>query len=122
LEESPPAGPAFPAVTLALSTGQSVVAINANGVTTLPSGALPVVVLRSSTGGVSLGCDPQEYVNAGVIGKLVVTLRGTCARVARAVYGQKAGAAAVAMINNAAGYPPFEGPITSNPDTGERYF
>ena len=22
------------------------------------------------------------------------------------------------MINNATGYPPFEGPITSNPDTG----
>ena len=111
----------FPAVTLALSTGKSVVAINANGVTTLPSGALPVVVLRNSTGGVSLGCDPQEYVTAGVTGKLVVTARGTCARVARAVFGQKAGAAAVAMINNAAGYPPFEGPITSNPDTGEQF-
>ena len=28
--------------------------------------------------------------------------------------------AAVAMINNAAGCPPFQGDITSNPDTGER--
>ncbi len=52
---------------------------------------------------------------------LVVTVRGTCARVARAVYGQKAGAAAVLMINNASGFPPFEGNITSNPDTGEQY-
>jgi len=39
--------------------------------------------------------------------------------VARAVFGQKHGAAAVAMINNAAGYPPFDGKITGNPDTGE---
>jgi hypothetical protein len=121
LEESPPAGLAFPAVTLALSTAKSVVAINANGVTTLPTGAIPVKVLRDSTGAVSLGCDPQEYVNAGVTGKLVVTARGVCARVARAIFGQEAGAAAVAMINNAPGYPPFEGPITSNPDTGQQF-
>ena len=97
------------------------VAINANGVTALPSGAIPVKVLRDSTGAVSLGCDPQEYLTAGVVGKLVVTARGVCARVARAIFGQKAGAAAVAMINNAAGYPPFEGPITSNSDTGEQF-
>ena len=68
--------------------------------------------------GVSLGCDPAEYTAAGVAGKLVVTVRGTCARVDRAIYGQQAGAAAVAMINSAAGYPPYEGPITANPDTG----
>ena len=37
-----------------------------------------------------------------------------------AIFGQQAGAAAVAMVNNAAGFPPFEGPILSNPDTGDR--
>ena len=58
---------------------------------------------------------------ANVAGKLVVTQRGTCARVARAVFAQKAGAAAAAMIDTSTGYPPFEGPITSNPDTGEQY-
>ncbi len=73
------------------------------------------------SGAVSLGCDPAEYVAANVTGKLVVTQRGTCARVARAVYGQKAGAAAVAMIDSSTAYPPFEGTITSNPDTGEVY-
>ena len=52
---------------------------------------------------------------------VVVTTRGTCARVARAVFGDEAGAAAVVMINNTAGYPPFEGQITSNPDTGEQH-
>jgi minor extracellular serine protease Vpr len=79
------------------------------------------VVLRAATGAVSLGCDPAEYTAAGVAGKLVVTQRGTCARVARAIYGQKAGAAAVALIDNTTGYPPIEGTITSNPDTGEQF-
>jgi subtilisin family serine protease len=93
--------------------------INANnGNWTSPTN-LDVVVLRTSTGAVSLGCDPNEYV--GVAGKLVVVQRGTCARVARAVFGQKAGAAAVAMINNTTALPPFEGEITGNPDTGEQY-
>jgi hypothetical protein len=46
-----------------------------------------------------------------VAGALVVTLRGTCARVDRATLGQAAGAAAVAMINTSPGYPPFEGAI-----------
>ena len=48
---------------------------------------------------------------------MVVVARGTCARVAKAIYGQQAGAAAVVMINNADALPPFEGPITANPDT-----
>ena len=47
-----------------------------------------------------------------------VVNRGLCARVAKAIFGQQAGAAAVLMVNNAAGLPPFEGPITSNPDDG----
>ena len=54
-------------------------------------------------------------------GKIVVTVRGTCARVARAIFGQEAGAAAVVMVNNAATLPPFEGPITNNPDTGQQF-
>jgi minor extracellular serine protease Vpr len=107
----------FPGATLALSTGVTITAINANGATFSNGTTLPVKVLRTASGGVSLGCDPAEYV--GATGKLVVTLRGTCARVARAIFGEKAGAAAVAMINTDAGYPPFEGQITSNPDTGE---
>jgi hypothetical protein len=80
-----------------------------------------VKVLRDATGGVSLGCDPAEYVNQGAAGKIVVVQRGVCARVARAIFGQKAGAKAVVMINNTTGLPPFEGEITSNPDTGEAY-
>lgn len=109
--------PSTPGAAISLSTGQAINAQDSNGAA-LPGGSLPIVVLRDATGNVSLGCDPQEYVRVNVTGKLVVTQRGTCARAARAIYGEQAGAAAVAMINSDAGYPPFEGPITSNPDTG----
>jgi minor extracellular serine protease Vpr len=108
----------FPGEDLVLSPSGNIVAQDSNGIAASNSTALGVVVLRTASGAVSLGCNPAEYAAAGVSGKLVVTKRGTCARVARAIFGQQAGAAAVAMINNAAGYPPFEGPINSNPDTG----
>jgi subtilisin family serine protease len=108
----------FPGAKVALSTGTTLDAINANGAD-LPGGALRVRVLRNATGGISLGCNPAEYTD--VAGALVVTARGTCARVARAVFGQQAGAAAVLMVNNADVLPPFEGPITGNPDTGEQF-
>jgi minor extracellular serine protease Vpr len=116
----------FPAESLKLSpSGTTIVAIDANGIAATNGSSLAVVVLPDTKGtgsaGVSLGCDPAEYVAAGVAGKLVVTARGVCARVARAIYGQQAGAAAVAMINNGAGYPPYEGPINSNPDNGMPY-
>jgi minor extracellular serine protease Vpr len=108
----------FPGASVAASGGAPIQTIVANGA---PLGAtsLEVEVLRDAAGAVSLGCDPAEYVN--VTGKLVVTKRGTCARVARAVFGQQAGAAAVLMINNANALPPFEGKITGNPDTGEQF-
>jgi minor extracellular serine protease Vpr len=111
----------FPGETLTLSPGGPITALDADGIAAANGTVLNVVVLRTTTGAVSLGCNPAEYTAAGVTGKLVVTMRGTCARVARAIYGQQAGAAAVAMINTSAGYPPYEGPINSNPDTGVPY-
>ena len=113
--------PTFPGGHFALSTGTTLDAINANGATFSNGLTLPVVVVHDSSqpGGVSLGCSVAAFTAANVAGKLAVVQRGTCARVAKAIYGRDAGAAAVAMINNASGYPPFEGDITSNPDTGE---
>ena len=113
----------FPGASLSLKTSGgasagNVSAIDANGAP-LPSGSFKVKVLRNADGSVSLGCSKSDY--AGTAGMVVVTKRGTCARVARAVFGDEAGDAAVVMINNSAGYPPFEGPITSNPDTGEQH-
>lgn len=100
--------PSFPGVVLTFPGGATVHAQDSNGAS-LPAQALPIVVLRNSDGSVSLGCTQSEYANTA--GKLVVTLRGTCARIDRAVFGQRAGAAAVALINNGAGFGIFEGPI-----------
>src|SRR5256886_9405155 len=115
----------YPGEALTLAPTGGITALDSDGIAATNGTSLPVVVLPNTkgtgSGGVSLGCDPAEYTAAGVSGKLVVTARGTCARVARAIFGQQAGAAAVAMINNASGYPPFEGPINSNPDTGIPY-
>jgi hypothetical protein len=113
--------PTFPGGHLALSTGKSLDALNANNATFSDGTMLHVVVVHdpSQPGGVSLGCSVAAFQAANVTGKLAVVQRGTCARVAKAIYGRDAGAAAVAMINNSAGYPPFEGDITSNPDTGQ---
>jgi subtilisin family serine protease len=98
--------PTYPGASVGTSTGLSLTAQVSNDVP-LPQGPLDVVVLRNADGTVSLGCAAAEY--AGTQGKLVVTLRGVCARVDRVNFGQKAGAAAVAMINTTADYPVFEG-------------
>jgi hypothetical protein len=102
--------PAYPGARLTLAGGKSLLALDSNDAP-LPPKPVPVVVLRNPDGTVSLGCNPAEY--AGAAGKLVVTQRGSCARVDRAYFGQAAGAAGVAMINNASvpDYPPFEGPL-----------
>ncbi|HET7045555.1 MAG TPA: S8 family serine peptidase [Gaiellaceae bacterium] len=111
--------PAYPGANLALSSGGSVDTIDANGAD-IPTGQMPVDVLTNSDGTIALGCNQADY-NGIPDGSLVVTMRGSCARVARAIFGQKAGAAAVVMVNSDATLPPYEGPITSNPDTGEPY-
>lgn len=105
--------PRFPAASIQLSSGATIKAIDANGVQ-VGGASLGVVVLRNANGTVSLGCDEAEYVDGVIAGKLVVTKRGTCARVLRAQLGQKHGAAAVAMINSSAGYPPYEGNIPAD--------
>jgi minor extracellular serine protease Vpr len=106
----------FPAVSLTLNTGQTIIAQNSNAATITNNTVLPVFVLRDNNGDVSLGCDESEYVDAQIAGKLVVTRRGQCDRPLRAIYGQRHGAAAVAMINSSesdfgGGYPPLEAPI-----------
>jgi subtilisin family serine protease len=99
----------FPGAIMGLSTGRTITAINANNAN-LPGGSLPIMVVRDPGGNVSLGCDDADYP-ASVAGKLVVTRRGVCDRVDRAVLAQQHGALAAAMINTDAGLPPFEGNI-----------
>jgi minor extracellular serine protease Vpr len=101
------AGQSFPGATI--NVGAGIPAINANNSALLPvTGTLRV--LSDGAGGISLGCAAADYASVAP-GDIVVTKRGTCDRVARAILGQAAGAGAVIMVNNAAGLPPFEGDI-----------
>ena len=86
-----------------------VTAINANAGPLPVNATLDVITDPTQANGISLGCDAADY--AGTAGKVVVVSRGTCARVDRATLGDAAGAAAVIMVNNDAGLPPFEGDI-----------
>jgi subtilisin family serine protease len=110
----------FPAAIMNLSPGGPMTAINANGWSPLPSGTEHVKVIWADAGHttVSLGCSAAADggVNSLPPNTFIVVRRGTCARVAKAIFGQQAGAAGVIMINNATGYPPYEGPITGDPD------
>ena len=97
--------------------GTTIEAINANGAE-IPEQPLEIVVLRDEDGSVGLGCELEEYEAAGIVpggNQLAVTQRGSCARVARAGFGQQAGAAAVVMINSDANFPPYEGEIVADP-------
>src|SRR6266849_1877044 len=106
--------PNFPGATLTLYKGGPLTAQNNNN-QTLPSGSLTIFVLPDTAGtgteGVSLGCDETEYNPAKITGKVVVALRGTCARVDRAVFGFRHGAAAVVLLNNDPTFGVFEGDI-----------
>ncbi|MGI8517517.1 MAG: S8 family serine peptidase [Acidimicrobiia bacterium] len=119
----------FPAALITLASGTTITAINANGAV-IPAGSYEVVYLTddpATPDNDAVGCAVDDFTAAGISSdpaaplQMAVTVRGTCARVAKAIYGQQAGADAVAMINTDAGYPPYEGEIKFNPDTGEPY-
>ncbi len=127
---------AIVATTPPTGTPLSLNAVDANGYVFTGPITGPLVVLKDDplttadlpgyvgSADESLGCSPSAYTYNGIVpggGQIAVAKRGTCARVARAVFAQQAGAAAAILANNGAGLPPFEGTITSNPDTGEPY-
>lgn len=108
--------------------GNTLPAINANGADLSGLGSMEVVYLTDDPATTeeneSLGCSVEAYQKAGVTeggNQIAVSTRGDCARVAKAIFAQKAGAAAAVQVNTTNDYPPFEGTITSNPDTGEAY-
>ena len=119
----------LPIATLALSGGPTITVQNSNSGAFANGTVWPIVVLRNQDGTVSLGCNPNEYdpaiTGVSLAGKMVVTVRGTCARVFRAGAAQHFGAAAAAMIDtSASSYPPYEGPIpggASDPNAGNIY-
>jgi len=114
----------FPGATLSLTPGGSLTAIDANGFAPLPPGSFHLKVIFSAPGVISLGCSVAADGGPSSLpaNTFIVVRRGLpCARVAKAIYGQQAGAAGVIMVNNSSAYPPFEGKITSNPDNGAPY-
>jgi hypothetical protein len=116
----------FPGATITVD-GNAIEAINANGASLDGIGDLTVVRLADDPATAedeSLGCSAEAYTKAGITsggGQLAVAQRGTCARVAKAIFGEQAGAAAVVMVNTDNTLPPYEGLITSNPDTGDEF-
>jgi len=102
---------------------RTISAIDANGADYGASltGVVAVVPDAAQPGGVSLGCSVGAFTAANVAGKIAVVQRGVCARVAKAIFGQQAGAIAVVMVNNANSLPPYEGIIFQNPDDGIYY-
>jgi minor extracellular serine protease Vpr len=112
----------LPGATITAGT-LTVQAINANGFSLPATSSYKIKVIKDDPATLeneSLGCSKEAFGTLDP-GTIAVVNRGTCARVAKAIWGQKAGAAAVVMVNNASGFPPFEGPITANPDNGEAY-
>ena len=110
----------FPAVTMSLSGGAAVTALNGNGLSPTPAGPFHIRVIHSASGAVSLGCSVAADTAGGAIAPntIIVVRRGTCARAAKAIFGQQAGAAGVAMLNTSPpynGYPPYDGPISGEP-------
>jgi minor extracellular serine protease Vpr len=101
--------------------GGPITAINANGWPVANGTSYTIKVIQDNpatlTRNEALGCSVADF-GALAPNTMAVVVRGTCARVAKAIFGQQAGAAAVAMINTDSGLPPFEGPITVNPDDG----
>jgi subtilisin family serine protease len=74
----------------------------------LPAGTVPVVVLKSGSG-LALGCPDAtgaypDYPANVPAGALVILSRGSCTFVAKAQGAALAGASAIAVVNNAAGF------------------
>ena len=117
-----------PTASLTLSGGATLAVQDSNSGVFANGSSYPIRVLRNGDGSVSLGCNPNEYdpalTGVSLAGKLVVAARGSCARTFRAGAAQHFGAAAAALINNAAGLPPYEGQIpggASDPSAGNIY-
>jgi len=112
--------PSFPGFSMAFAGGP-ITAMNANAATVANGTSYTIKRILDNpatlTVNESLGCNVSDF-GALAANTMAVVVRGVCARVSKAIFGQQAGAAAVAMINTDSGLPPFEGPIFSNPDTG----
>ena len=106
-------------LTLPSGTPNPVILVNANNATLASSATYRIHTVRDDPAtplrDESLGCSVADF-GAVPPNAIAVVNRGVCARVAKAIFGQQAGAAAVLMVNNDTTLPPVEGPISVNPD------
>ncbi len=89
-------------VRINLSSGGGANGVDANALN-LPSGSIPAVILTSG-GNLSLGCNASDYPPGGAAGAIVIVSRGTCTFDVKAGNAMAAGAAAIGVVNNAAGF------------------
>ncbi|MEP6549300.1 MAG: S8 family serine peptidase [Gammaproteobacteria bacterium] len=89
-------------VHIAFSSGGGANGVEANSLP-LPNGSVPAVVLTTSPTALGLGCNATDFP-AGAAGALVILSRGTCSFVQKATNAEAAGAVAVGVVNNAAGF------------------
>jgi minor extracellular serine protease Vpr len=88
-------------VHIALSSGGGANGVEANSLK-LPTGSVAAVILRSGTA-LSLGCNATDFP-ASTKGALVIISRGTCSFDQKVTNAQNAGAVALGVVNNAAGF------------------
>jgi minor extracellular serine protease Vpr len=89
-------------VRINLSSGGGANGVDANALN-LPSGSIPAVILTSG-GSLSLGCNATDYPPGGAAGAIVIVSRGTCTFDVKAGNAMAAGAVAIGVVNNAAGF------------------
>jgi subtilisin family serine protease len=115
----------FPGASIAMPDFTINNAINANGYQFSGPVTYSIKVIKNDTSTAtrdeSLGCSVADFGAPLDDHTIAVVNRGVCARVAKAIFGQQAGFAAVVMVNTDGTLPPFEGKITSNPDDGTPY-
>lgn len=89
-------------VHIAFSSGSGVNGVEANSLP-LPNGSVSAVVLTTSPSALSFGCNATDFP-ADAAGALVILSRGTCSFVQKATNATAAGAVAVGVVNNGAGF------------------
>lgn len=97
-------------VKIAFASGASVNGVEAIDAP-LPKGSVAAVVLKTGNA-LSLGCNTTDYPAGGVAGAIVIVSRGTCSFDQKTANATAAGASAIGVVNNAAG---FFSPLLTNP-------
>jgi subtilisin family serine protease len=88
-------------VHIALSSGGGANGVEANSLK-LPTGSVAAVILKSGTA-LGLGCNATDFP-ASTKGALAIVSRGTCSFDQKVTNAQNAGAVALGVVNNAAGF------------------